>query len=121
MTNTKLSPHIVKNSEFLTQLSKTRRANKRRLVLLQQATTEQILCLVEICLNILKARLPLKNVQKRQLHAYADTIRRLSRVRSASSAKRIILSSQKGCGSLASYVPILANLIMPILRKANTS
>ena len=118
MHNTKLSPHIVKNSEFLTQLSKTRRANKRRLVLLQQATTEQLLCLVEICLNILKARLPLKNVQKRQLYAYADTIRRLSRVRSASSAKRIILSSQKGCGSLAGFVPILANLIMPILRNA---
>jgi hypothetical protein len=91
----------------LKTLSKTKSINKRNKIL-KNATTDQLLCLVEICLNIVKSRFKLTTRQKKRLLPYADYIRRLSRIRSENTAKRLI---QKGSG----LGPLFAALLTPII------
>lgn len=105
---------IVKHSNFLLKLAKAKRANRRRLTLVKSATPEQLLSIVEICLNLLRSRLPLTQPQRRQLARHADAIRRLSRARSANSARRIL---QTG-GNPALIASLLANLVVPLIGEA---
>jgi hypothetical protein len=98
--------HIQKEQVFLTNLAKTR-SIKRRRELLNQANTHQILLIVEICLNILKMRIPLKRAQIRRLKEYEGFIRRLARVRSEKSARNLL---QVGSG-----FPLLGVLLKPVI------
>lgn len=116
-----LSPHILRNVDFLRALAGSKRAKCRRNTLIERASPEQLLCLVEICLNILRARLPLNRRQRRQLLAHAHHIRQLSRVRSAQAARRLLLSSPPQTGR-GIFIPIaaslLANLAVPLIEEA---
>ena len=111
------SANIVANSSFLLQLARATRADKRRLSLIQKATPEQLLSIVEICLNILKSRLPLTKPQRRVLATQALCIRRLSRTRNAKGAKSLL--TQKGSG-VPAFISLLANLALPILSHVMT-
>uniref|UniRef100_A0A914I3E4 Uncharacterized protein n=1 Tax=Globodera rostochiensis TaxID=31243 RepID=A0A914I3E4_GLORO len=74
---------------YLCALSKTKSVGKRRR-LLKAASTQQLLALAEICLNIVKARFALTTRQKRRMMPYADFIRRLSRSRSERGARQLL-------------------------------
>ncbi|KAL3087404.1 hypothetical protein niasHT_029398 [Heterodera trifolii] len=50
--------------------------------MLCHATSEQLLALVEICLNLVASRFRLTSRQKRRLMPYVETVRRMSRARS---------------------------------------
>lgn len=89
-----LSPVIVKNTPFLYRLAKTARANKKRLELIQQASAEQLLCIVEICLNILRSRVPLTRSQLGKLAEHAELIRKVSRARTERTARRLLLTGK---------------------------
>lgn len=112
----RLSPHIVKNADFLIQLARSARARRRRVALIRGATPDQLLCIVEICLNLLRARLPLSGHQCRQLKSSAYSIRRLSRVRSANAARRLLLRKQiGGFFAVPTLAAVLANLVVPLI------
>ena len=113
------SPLVKHNSKFLFTLSAARSPN-RRISLIQTANTEELLALVEIALNVLKSRIPVRAQQKERLKAQAASIRHLSRSRNSDSARKILLSSerdnQQGKGPIGAAI-LLANIIVPFLKE----
>ena len=107
----KLPNKVIKNLDFLKKLSKTRSKNKREL-LLKEASSEQLLLLVEICYNILKGYFPLNLKQKLRILPHIQFVRKLGRVKTTKSAKNVI---QKGGGLLA-FAPLLAPIIAEVIR-----
>ena len=85
----------------------------RRISIIQTANTEELLALVEIDLNVLKSRIPVRAQQKERLKAHAASIRHLSRTRNSDSARKILLISernnQQGKGPLGAAI-LLANI-----------
>lgn len=96
---------VRKNSAFLRRLATTK-SEKIRKRLLNGATSEQILALVEICVNILKFRFRLRNLQRHKLAMHAPVVRKLGRARSEKTARRIL---QTGGGNM------FGSLILPVL------
>ena len=107
------SPTIEANAKFIKTLASCR-SQERRKHLIKTATTAQLLALVEIAANLLRGRIPIRTDRKRQLGGQANTIRRLSRVRSDKSARKILLSSeqqQEGKGPFA-VASIVSRLLL---------
>ena len=113
------SPLVKNNAKFLFTLS-TARSPNRRISLIQTASTEELLALVEIALNVLKSGIPLRAQQKERLREQAGSIRQLNRTRNSDSARRILLSSerenQQGKGPLGAAI-LFANIIVPFLKE----
>ena len=67
--------------------------------------------LVEIALNVLKSRIPVRAQQKERLREQAGSIRHLSRSRNSNSARKILLSSERdneqGKGPLRGKGPLV--------------
>jgi hypothetical protein len=99
---------VYNNLKFLKTIVKTKSEKKRRR-LLRLATTTELLTIVEIAINIIKARFLLTTRQRTRLVPYVEYIRRLARARSESGARKIV---QKG-GSLG-----LVALLTPIIIEA---
>lgn len=74
--------------------------------MLRHASDEQLLIIVEVALNILKANFQLTNRQKQKLMPFAETVRQLSRARRPHRARQIV---QIGGGVM------LPALLMPIV------
>ncbi|KAL3089110.1 hypothetical protein niasHT_023574 [Heterodera trifolii] len=97
-----------RNESFLETLCNAKKAND----LIRVATDEQLLCLVEICLNILKGRVPLRPRHLKKLQAHALVLRRLARTRCSRSAKKVLL--QHGDG-LPAIVGLIASIALPFI------
>jgi hypothetical protein len=110
------SPYIVKNTEYLNKLVKTRSERKKHALILS-ATPEQILSIVEICANILKSNFTLTNKQKRKLAKYAENYRLIARSRTEKTArKRIQEGGQFAIAAL--LAPVLSTIAQELLNKA---
>ena len=109
------SPYIRENTAFFKKLASTK-SDKRKNDLLNDATAEQILGLVEICANILKFNFILNTRQKRRLAQYADFYRSIARSRSEKTARKKL---QKGSGIAlgAILIPVLSVLAQHLLEK----
>jgi hypothetical protein len=108
----KISSYIRRNVHFLERLAKS---NRRHPVnqLLAEAGPEQLLCVVECCLNLLRGRLPaLKQRQLDRLRPHAEGIRAVSRLRSAHKVRTHLLQ-QKGGG--VALLPIVLSTVLPII------
>jgi hypothetical protein len=107
-----ITAHIRRNTPFLHKFALCR-SQKRCAQLLAGAGPEQLLCLVECCLNLLRHRqLPLRPCRLLRLRPYAAQIRTLSRARSASSARAHLLASNTQVGK---GVPLIASLVVSTL------
>jgi hypothetical protein len=96
---------VLHNYDFIRALSRTR-STKKCSTLVSGASDDQLLAVVEIALNILKSRFPLKEEQIERLIPLAEEVRRLSRARSAKTARRIV---QIGGN------PLLSALLVPVV------
>ena len=107
----KINQNISQHYNFLKSLTKTKSSKKRR-QLLKAALTEELLAIVEICLNILKGNLKLFARQKRRLIPYVDFLRSMSRVRSERGARKLLIQKGSGAGGLfaALLTPVLIEL-----------
>lgn len=101
---TVVGERAIQNFDFLRSLCRTKSCKKSNR-LIANASDEQLLTIVEIALNILKTRFPLKETQRRKLVPLADLVRKLSRSRSARNARLIV---QKGGN------PLLSALLLPV-------
>lgn len=99
---------VFDNYDFIRKLCRTR-SSKKCAKLINAASDEQLLTLVEIALNILNRRFPLRPLYRQRLQPMADSVRLLSRARAPSSARRIL---QIGGN------PFLASLLVPIIVEA---
>jgi hypothetical protein len=104
-----ISPTVCNSIEFLKCLSRTK-SQKKRERLLNGATSEQLLALVEICMNILQNRFHITARQRARMMPYADFVRQVGRVRSERGARKLLV--QKG-GQLP--IGLFASLLTPII------
>ena len=111
------SPLIKANHQFIKTLAASRSLERRK-HLLQSANRDQLLTLVEIALNLLRNRIPIRANQKHRLQAQASSIRRLSRARSERTARQVLLNSehqqQQGKGPVA-IAGLVSKLLIPFL------
>ena len=108
------SDYIVDNLEYLQKLSKTKSIKKKKDLLLK-ATSDQILAIVEIIVNVLKSNYILSKRQKTKLSKNADYYRAIARSRTEKTARKRI---QEGGGpELAILVPILSVLADQLMKK----
>jgi len=75
---------IEKNAGFLNNLLSCSKSKMAVNKIISNASDEQLLCLVEICLNLLKGRLPFHKNRIQNLQNQASLLRKISRSRSAS-------------------------------------
>ncbi|KAL3084403.1 hypothetical protein niasHS_008558 [Heterodera schachtii] len=85
----KIGERVVHNYDYLKKLGKTTSEKKRR-HLLNSAGCEELLALVEICLNVLNGNFCLSTKQKQRLAPFAKDIRQLARVRSERGARKLL-------------------------------
>lgn len=104
----KIGENIFNNIDFLKRIAKSKSPQKQKHSL-KKATTGELLAIVEAALNIVKSRFKLTTRQKHRIVPHAEYIRRLARIRSERSAKRLV---QKGAG-----IP-LAAILTPIIIEA---
>lgn len=115
-----LSEHVRRNIDFFQQLKAARGSPPRCQALVAGASSEQLLCLVESALNILRARVPIQRRHLDRLRQRASDVRTLSRVRSTRSARRLLLNAhapsttQTGRG-IPPLVGLLASVLVPVL------
>lgn len=111
----KPSPLIQDNALFLRNFSQCR-AKHAQQGMLERATDEQLLCFVEICLNVLKGRIPLARRHMHKLCQHKDALRRLARSRSAQTARRHLLmrNNQQGSG-VPAIAGLLTSIIVPLI------
>lgn len=109
------SPYIKENAEFLQKLASTKSDKKKNTIILN-ASTDQILSIVEICANILKFNFTLTKKQKRKLAKYADFYRSIARSKTEKGARNKI---QEGSGIAlgAILIPILAELASHLVQR----
>ena len=107
LTNS-IGSNVCQNINFLKILARTR-SIRRQKKLLRLASTNELLSIVEVALNIIKGRFNLTTRQKNRLVPFADFVRSLSRVKSEKGARKIL---QRG-----SEIPIAA-LITPVILEA---
>jgi len=111
-----VGPLITRNLPFLRDVYGSRRSKPTVRQLIGRASDEQLLCFVEICLNILRGRLPLRKRHMGRLCALALTIRRLARARCAKSARRLLMCTQQGAG--IGVAGIVASVLVPLVADA---
>ena len=101
----------LENSEPYIRLL-ARSSAKRRKLLLNQATREELKSLCEICLNILKGNIPLGDTNFRRLNRNCNTIKALANKRISLKIKKGIVNQKGGfLGTVASIaLPLLASL-----------
>jgi len=106
---------IVKdNFPFLKQLARTRSVRRRKNIL-SNATSEQLLSLVEICLNIVRNSFPLTRRQKYRILPFAGFVRRAARLRTERGARHTVV--QQGSGLPIGLFPALLTPIIIELTK----
>jgi hypothetical protein len=104
------------NADFLTQLAACGvRAGGKLRTLVGTASTEQLLCLVEICLNLLHNRVPLNPGALRRLRSHAERIRALSRARSEQRARQLLLERNQSGRGIPAVAAILATTVLPMI------
>lgn len=95
---------VEKNLNFLKNLAQTQNPQN----FIEQASEQEILCLVEICFNLISYRYSLSRKQLNALRRFATQIRLLSKIRSFKKAKQLLKSLPP---------PFYNKIILPILQK----
>jgi hypothetical protein len=110
-------PHIKENLAFLQKLAKTK-SDKKKNTLVLNATADQILAIVEICLNILRYNFVLKKRQKNRLAKFADYYRAIARTRTEKGARKQIIQKGNGIALAAILIPIVSAIASHFIEKA---
>lgn len=111
----KISQTVCDSKPFLCALTHTKSIRKRKR-LLRKATTNQLLAIAEICLNIVQSRFQLTTRQKKRLLPYANFVRRMSRVRSERGARQL-LYNQTGEGLPGLFAALITPILVELAQK----
>ena len=105
-----MSKALEKSEPYIRLLARS--SAKRRKLLLNQATREELKSLCEICLNILKGNISLDDKNFRRLKRNRNTIKALANKRISLKIKKGIVNQKGGfLGTVASIaLPLLASL-----------
>ena len=113
---TSVGPLIQRNIDFLKRFNDQSNYGSGQRQMLEEATNEQLLCFVEICLNLLKGRLPVKRRSHlRKLDIMKYWLRGLARTRCARSARKILLTSPQLGSGFPAIAGLLTSILIPML------
>lgn len=112
-----LPDYINDNKDFLQKIARTK-SNKRFLQLVKNANNDQLLAIVDICFNILKGNLNLKNRKRAKLSVNKDYYRSIAKARSAKTARNRIQTGGSAAVLGAVIAPVLGALAQSLLDKA---
>jgi len=102
-----IGPRILENYLFLRKLVKSK-SDSKRLKALKNANRDELLALVEVCSNILSSNFNLTTRQKKKIVPFANYIRKLSRIRSESGARKIVVQTGTGLFLPSLLIPVIA-------------
>ncbi|KAH7701571.1 hypothetical protein AAVH_31297 [Aphelenchoides avenae] len=104
---------VHRNRNFLYALVSTRPERERK-KLLAQATDDEIAAILEICVNIMRQRFPLRSAERQKLSRHKDFLYKFYRMRSPGRVRRAL---QIGNGGVlgALIVPVLSALVSTLL------
>ena len=112
-----LPDYVINNQDFLQKICRAR-SEKRLTKLLKKASDDQLLAIVDICYNIVKGKVSIKNSKRKKLAQTANYYRSISRARSPVTARNRIQSG----GSInligAIIAPVIGALAQNLLDKA---
>lgn len=108
----KTTPKALRHREFLTLLGKSKQG-KRRKMLLEAASSDEIRAVAECALNLLKNRIKLNNNQKRKLKRHKESLRYIAHKGTNIKKKRRALQ-QRG-GFLTSLLPLAMSAISSLV------
>ena len=114
--NLKIGQNICNNIKFLKKISKSKSERNRRR-LLKTATNNELLSIIESALNIVKGRFNITSRQRTRIDPYKDFVRKLARIRSERTARRLV---QKGSG-IGAFAAILTPIIIEALRQIRST
>lgn len=100
-----IGERVVRNYAFLRRLARTL-SEKNRVYLLQQATEDELLTLVEVAVNILKSNFFISKKQRDKLIPHSATVRKLSGARTQKGARKVVLM-----GNGAALSPLLSPVL----------
>lgn len=114
-----ISQLIRENKPFLQNVKENSRSTRNICSILKNASKEQLLSFVETCFNLLKGKIPLKRKQLNKLKTHAQLIRKIARVRTPLSARRLLLQGIKQRGNGIPLLPaLLSSIILPVIGEA---
>lgn len=96
---------VLRNQEFLRRLANTKSDDVRR-KLISGANSDQLLAVVEICVNIMKSRFRPRENHRKKLIEVAPYVRRLARTRTPTNARKLLLMGTRR---------VFRSLILPVL------
>ena len=108
----KTTSKAIRHRDFLTLLGKSKQG-KRRKMLLEAATSDEIKAVAECALNLLKNRIKLNNNQKRRLKRHKETLRYIAHKGTNIKKKRRAMQ-QKG-GFLTSLLPLAISAVTSLV------
>ena len=113
-----IGPRIIRNYPFLKALSATT-SDKRRRLLIKNAEPDELLAITEVCHNIIKSYFPITENQKHKMLRYREAIRKIGRLRSADSARRVLQRGKGVSGMLISavLVPVISEVVQYFLSR----
>jgi hypothetical protein len=111
-----VSTLILQEKQFLKKLSLCK-SNSAFNKLIENATTSQLLCIIEIVFNILKNRVNFTSPQKAQLKKYAKTLRTLASTRSPKNARNLLIQHGGSLPIALILAPILAEIAKTVIDK----
>lgn len=103
---------LKRNTNFLQALQRGDKKVQR--ALLKGASKDEIDCLCEICLNVLKGKVQLSSKQKAELATYKNSLRKLASKSTTGPKKRSLLQRGGFIGALLG--PLLRTVIGPIAK-----
>uniref|UniRef100_A0AC35GNI7 U-box domain-containing protein n=1 Tax=Panagrolaimus sp. PS1159 TaxID=55785 RepID=A0AC35GNI7_9BILA len=86
----KIGPIVLRNIDFLKKLASTRSCQQRNKII-ENASRDNLLSLVDVCFNVLEANIPLTRQRKTALTKHAQLLRALAECRSPKKARETLL------------------------------
>uniref|UniRef100_A0A914QCK5 Uncharacterized protein n=1 Tax=Panagrolaimus davidi TaxID=227884 RepID=A0A914QCK5_9BILA len=86
----KIGPIVLRNIDFLKKLASTRSCQQRNKII-ENASRDNLLSLVDVCFNVLEANIPLTRQRKTALAKHAQLLRALAECRSPKKARETLL------------------------------
>ena len=111
-----IGERIFANLAFLKKLCRSR-SDKKKFNLIKNANFDELLSLVEICINILGNNFSLSERQKARLIPFANVIRNLSRKRSEKAVKELIIQNGSGGFLISLLTPIIVEAVRYLATK----
>lgn len=110
-----MKSQVLKRKDYLALLSKHGQSAKKRKILADMATKDDLDAIREICVNLLRGNIPVSLAVQKKLKRHKKVLRSLAQKKGASKEKRKLIHQQGGF--LQFLAPLAISAVSSLLRK----